>query len=235
MIGGILDNPTLLRSEQGRYMGTDQSWYEVVAECQSAVQRLRAVLTCGGEVTPELQVDLDFVTIAMRNYLYGRAHKLASQGEDAVEDAFLAMLVQFHRDLRSPTFSSMERKFGSYVSTNAKRMLFERLNSVQKQPLSIHESLDALVGKEGFNRYEVIEDPSMEQLVEDYHEEQLRARLAAAIKTLPVLDQHVITMILEGIPKVEIARTLNMSAPNVTHISKRVEAQLRRVLNAEEA
>lgn len=216
-------------------MGTERSWYEVVAECQSAVQRIRAVLTQGEEITPEVQADLDYVALAMRNYLLGRARRFADLGEDAVDDAFLTMFNQLHRDLRSPTFSSMERRFGSYISSNANRILFERRNLSKSRSLSIHESLDAPLGEDGYARHEVIEDPSMEQLAENYREEHLRARLATAINRLPAVDKQVITMILEGTPKVEIARTLHMSAPNVTHISKRVVDRLRRMLNAEEA
>ncbi len=58
-------------------MTQQRSWFEVVADCQEAVRRIRAVLTTGGAATPDVQADLDFVILTIRNWLYGRARKLA--------------------------------------------------------------------------------------------------------------------------------------------------------------
>src|SRR6266545_8380235 len=138
-------------ADNGTHRMTQQrSWFEVVADCQEAVRRIRAVLTTGGAATPDVQADLDFVILTIRNWLYGRARKLAFLGEDVVEEALFEMIVQLHRDLRSPGFGSMERRFGAYISTTANRILFElRRKYRQAHVLSESESLDVIVGEDG--------------------------------------------------------------------------------------
>ncbi|MFO7166887.1 MAG: sigma-70 family RNA polymerase sigma factor [Chloroflexota bacterium] len=212
-------------------MGQSRTWLDVVAECQPKIQRLRATLTAGGTLTPELQADLDSVILAMRNYLLGRANRLRIYGDDAVDEALLAIIEQLHRDLHSPGFRSMEQKFGSYISSVTNRVVFELQRKYGRMAaLSASVSLDAPAGEDGRPRHEQIEDVTPARLAEEFAEEQLRARLHKAIARLPVRDQDVIRMRLEGVPGKEIARQLGMSPSNVTHIYNRVVERLRREL-----
>ena len=85
-------------------MAQERSWYEVVQECQARVVRIRAVLTTGGALTPELQSDLDAVILAMRNWLIGRVRQY---GLD---------LIKIYFDFRNAFCVSIE--FGSYAARN---------------------------------------------------------------------------------------------------------------------
>lgn len=78
-------------------MGQSRTWYDVVAECQPKVQRLRATLTTGGTLSPDLQVELDSIILAMRNYLVHRANRRRGYGDDVVDEALLAIIEQLHR------------------------------------------------------------------------------------------------------------------------------------------
>lgn len=209
-------------------MTQQRSWYEVVQECQARVARLRAALTTGGALTPELRADLDAVILAMRNWIYGRARRLGLD-EDARSEVLLAVIEQLHKDLRSPGFSSMERRFGSYVSTTVNRILQERKNA-QQTFLSSPESLDAPVGDDGPLLYEVTGDPALERLVEAYRDEDERRRLDEAIAALPANERTVITRRLNGMRGIDIAQALGMSPANITHIYNRAVKRLRQTL-----
>jgi len=209
-------------------MAQERSWYEVVQECQARVVRIRAVLTTGGTLTPELQSDLDAVILAMRNWLIGRIRQYGLT-EDAFGDVLLAVIEQLHRDLRSPGFGSMERKFGAYISTTVNRILYERKHR-QQHTLSSIESLDAPVGDDGPPLHEVIEDTTLERLAEEYHEKQLHQQLHAAIATLPVIERIVITHRLRGVRGTDVAQMLGMSPANVSHIYNRAVRRLRQAL-----
>lgn len=215
-------------------MEQSRTWYEVVADCQTKVQRLRAVLTTGGSLSPELQADLDSVILAMRNSLWHRARLLSDYGEDAVEEALFEIINQLDRDLKSPGYGSMERSFGKYISTLTNRVVFQlRRKYHQSAALSRSVSLDDEVGEDGLPRHELIEDTSLEHLAETFTEEQRRQRVHEAITRLPPLDREVITMRLADIPSKTIAEQLGMSQPNVTHIYNRVVKRLRRELGEE--
>lgn len=209
-------------------MTQQRSWYEVVQECQARVARLRAVLTTGGALTPELQADLDAVILAMRNWIYGRARRLGLD-EDVRSEVLLAVIEQLHKDLRSPGFSSMERRFGAYISTTVDRILYEIKNN-QQNILSSAMSLDAPIGDDGPPLHKGIEDPALERLVEAYHDEDERRRLHEAIATLPTIDRTVITHRLNGRRGIDIAQMLGMSPANVTHIYNRAVKRLRQTL-----
>jgi RNA polymerase sigma factor (sigma-70 family) len=214
-------------------MAQERSWYEVVQECQARVVRIRAVLTTGGTLTPELQSDLDAVILAMRNWLIGRVRQYGLT-EDAFGDVLLAVIEQLHRDLRSPGFGSMERKFGAYITSTVNRILFERRKTDQTNPLSFL-SLDAPTGDDGLPLHRMIEDKTLEQHADTYQEEQIRARLAAAIARLPVIERQVVTLRLEGVASVDIARQFGMSPANVTHIHHRAVKRLKQILTGEGA
>ncbi|GIW03115.1 RNA polymerase sigma factor [Roseiflexus sp.] len=214
-------------------MEQKRSWHEVVQECQDRVARLRAVLTTGGMLTPELWADLDAVILAARNWIYGRARR-AELDEDACSDVLLAFIQQLHRDLRSPGFSSMERKFGAYVSTTVNRILYERKNR-QQNILSFIESLDAPFGDDGPPLHEVIEDPTPARLAEEHDEEQVRKRLYEAIAALPEIERVVVTHRLSEVRGIDIAQMLGMSPANVSHIYKRAINRLRQALTAGES
>ncbi len=210
-----------------------QTWYEVVQECQERVARIRATLTTGGALTPALQADYDAVILAVRNWIYGRARKLGLD-EDACSDVLLMTIQQFHRDVRSPGFVSMERRFGAYISTTVNRILHERKSSTQNV-LSSAESLDAPIGDDGSPLHEIIEDSTMERLVEAYRDEEERRRLYAAIAALPANERIVITHRLNGVRGVDVAQMLDMSPANVSHIYSRAVKRLRQVLASGES
>jgi len=214
-------------------MAQERSWYEVVQECQERVARIRAVLTTGGTLTPELQSDLDAVILAMRNWLIGRVRQYGLT-EDAFGDVLLAVIEQLHRDLRSPGFGSMERKFGAYITSTVNRILFERRKTDQTNPLSFL-SLDAPTGDDGLPLHRMIEDKTLEQHADAYQEEQIRARLDAAIARLPVIERQVVTLRLDGVASVDIARQFGMSPANVTHIHHRAVKRLKQILTGEGA
>lgn len=208
-----------------------QSWYDVVADCQQRVQRIRATLTSGGFLSPDLQFELDTVILAMRNYLMNRVSRLLDYDEDTVDEALLQIIEQLHRDLRSPGFSSMERRFGAYISSVTNRVLFEqRRKGAQWGALSHPMSLDALAGEDGRPYHELIEDVRPELLAEVFVEEARRAQLQAAIARLPAPDREIITLRLANVSGKDIAQRLGMSQPNVTHIYNRVVARLKREL-----
>ena len=209
-------------------MAQERSWYEVVQECQARVVRIRAVLTTGGVLTPELQADLDAVILAMRNWIIGRVRQFRLD-DDEFGDVLLAVIEQLHRDLRSPGFSSMERKFGAYISTTVNRLLYERKRR-QQRALSSIESLDAPIGDDGPPLHEVIEDTTPERLAEEYHEKQLHQQLHAAIVALPVIERIVITYRLRGARGTDIAQMLGMSPANVSHTCNRAVRRLRQAL-----
>lgn len=215
-------------------MDQSRTWYEVVADCQIKVQRLRAVLTTGAALSSELQADLDSIILAMRNYLLHRARLLENSGEDAVEEALFAIISQLHRDLKSPGYGSMERSFGKYISTLTNRVVFQfRRKRGQPDALSRSVSLDETVGEDGLPRYELIEDTGLEQLAETFNDEQRRQRMHEAISRLSPIDREVITMRLANTPGKVIAEQLGMSQPNVTHIYNRVVQRLSRELGEE--
>jgi len=214
-------------------MAQERSWYEVVQECQARVVRIRAVLTTGGALTPELQSDLDAVILAMRNWLIGRVRQYGLT-EDAFGDVLLAVIEQLHRDLRSPGFGSMERKFGAYITSTVNRILFERRKTDQTNPLSFL-SLDAPTGDDGPPLHHMIEDKTLEQHADAYQEEQVRARLDTAIARLPVIERRVVTLRLDGVASVDIARQFGMSPANVTHIHHRAVKRLKQILTGEGA
>ncbi len=210
-----------------------QTWYEVVQECQERVARIRAALTTGGAVTPALQADCDAVILAVRNWIYGRVRRLGLD-EDACSDVLLLTIQQFYRDVRSPGFVSMERRFGAYISTTVNRILRERNNRTQNT-LSFTESLDAPIGDDGSPLHEMIEDSTMERLVEAYRDEEERRRLHAAIAVLPAHERIVITHRLNGGRGVDVAQMLDMSPANVSHIYSRAVKRLRQVLASGES
>lgn len=217
-------------------MKQERSWHEVVADCQERVTRIRAALINDGVMTPEIMADRDAVILTMRNWILGQARKLAGFDDDMVGEALLKTIVQFNRDLHSPGYTSMERKFGAYIKTTVNRVLFEIRGNVQEHSaLYKSESLNATIGEDGLERSELIEDTAPEALAEEYREEQLRTRLYAAIAQLPHFDREVITMKLDGVLGVEIARKLNMSPVNISRIYNRVVEQLRQMLATEEA
>lgn len=221
---------------QGESMKQERSWHEVVADCQERVTRIRAALITDGTMTPAIAADRDAVILVMRNWILGQARKLADFDEDMVGEALLKVIVQFNRDLHSPGYTSMERSFGAYIKTTVNRVLFEIRRNVQKHAaLSKGESLDATIGDDGMERYELIEDTAPETLAEEYREEQLRTRLYEAIAQLPYFEREVMTMKLDGALGVEIARKLNLSPVNISRIYHRVVAQLRRMLATEGA
>lgn len=209
-------------------MTHQRSWHEVVQECQERVARIRAVLTMGGAWTPELWADLDAVILAMRNWISGRA-RLLRLDEDARSEVLLAAIEQLHKDLRSPGFSSMERRFGAYISTTVNRILFERKKD-QQNILSSTVSLDAPVGDDGSPLHEVIEDTTPERLVEAYRDEDERRRLHEAIAALPTIERIVITHRLNEVRGIDIAQMLGMSPANVTHIYNRAVKRLHQAL-----
>lgn len=216
-------------------MQHERQWHDVVVECQERVQRIRAVLTSGGTLTPEIQADLEAVILAMRNWVLGRAKRFPELDEDGVSEVLLKTSQQLDRDLRSPGFGSMERQFGAYISTTVNRVIYEiRRNLQEQRTLSTSESLDAQVGEDGLARHELIEDVTPERLADDYREEQLHARLHAAIAQLPPHDREVINLRLQGVLGVEIARRTNLSPVNITRIYNRVVERLRRILTVEE-
>ncbi len=214
-------------------MTQERSWYEVVQECQQRVARIRAVLTTGGVWTPALQTDLDDVILAARNWVYGRARR-AGLDEDACADVLLAFIEQLHRDLRSPGFSSMERRFGAYISTTVNRILFER-NKDQQNVLSSTVSLDAPVGDDGSPLHEVIEDTTPERLVEAYRDEDEHRRLHEAIAALPTIERIVITHRLNEVRGIDIAQRLGISPARVSHIYNRAVKRLRQTLTPRES
>ncbi|MGB9754049.1 MAG: sigma-70 family RNA polymerase sigma factor [Roseiflexus castenholzii] len=214
-------------------MEQKRSWYEVVQECQERVARIRAVLTTGGVVTPEHKADLDAVILAVRNWIYGRVRQLGLD-EDACADVLLAFIEQLHRDLRSPGFSSMARKFGAYVSSTVNRILYERKNR-QQNILSFTESLDAPMGDDGLPLHEIIEDPTPARLAEEHDEEQVRKRLDEAIVALPEIERVVVTHRLSEVRGIDIAQMLGMSPANVSRIYKRAINRLRQALTAGES
>ncbi|MGQ9549253.1 MAG: RNA polymerase sigma factor [Roseiflexus sp.] len=209
-------------------MAQEHSWYEVVQECQTRIVRIRAVLTTGSILTPELQADLDAVILTMRNWIIGRIRRYRLN-EDEFGDVLLAVIEQLHRDLRSPGFSSMERKFGAYIATTVNRILFERRKAEQTNPLSFL-SLDAPTGDDGLPLYSMIEDKTPEQRADTYQEEQIHARLSAAIAALPAIEREVVTLRLNGVASVDIARKFGMSPANVTHIYNRAVKRLKQNL-----
>ncbi|WP_097654740.1 sigma-70 family RNA polymerase sigma factor [Candidatus Chloroploca asiatica] len=216
-------------------MKLQHSWYDVVVACQERVQRIRASLTSGGTLTLELQADREAVILAIRNWVLGRAKHFPELDEDGVSEVLLKTIQQLDRDLRSPGFGSMESMFGSYVKTTVHRILFEILGKNKEQrTLSASERLDAQVGKGGLARHEVIEDVTPERLADEYREEQLHARLHAAIAQLPPHDREVINLRLQGVPSIEIARRMNLSPVNITRIYNRVVERLRQILTVEE-
>ncbi|MFQ3631786.1 RNA polymerase sigma factor [Roseiflexus sp.] len=210
-----------------------QTWYEAVQECQERVARIRSALTTGGALTPALQADCDAVILAVRNWIYGRARR-SGLDEDACSDVLLMTIQQFHRDVRSPGFVSMERRFGAYISTTVNRILHERKHRNQNV-LSFAESLDAPIGDDGSPLHEIIEDPTMERLVEAYRDEEERRRLHAAIAALPAHERIVITHRLNGVRGVDVAQMLDMSPANVSHIYSRAVKRLRQVLASGES
>lgn len=214
-------------------MAQERSWYEVVQECQVRVTRVREVLTTGGGLTPELQADLDAIIRAMRNWLIGRARQCRLT-KDEFGDVLLAVIEQLHRDLRSPGFGSMERKFGAYIASTVNRILFERRKTEQNNPLS-SLSLDSPAGEDGLPLHLMIEDKTLEQLVDTYQDEQIRARLYAAIAALPAIEREVVTLRLNGVAGVDIARQFGMSSANVTHIYNRAVKRLKQHLTGEGA
>ncbi|MCS6841483.1 MAG: sigma-70 family RNA polymerase sigma factor [Roseiflexus sp.] len=214
-------------------MAQQRSWHEVVQECQRRVTRIRAVLTTGGALTPELWADLDAVILAVRNWIYGRARKLGLD-EDACSDLLRAVIEQLHKDLRSPGFSSMERKFGAYISTTVNRILYERKNNRQNI-LSSTVSLDAPVGDDGPPLHEVIEDPTLERLVEAYCDEDERRRLYEAIAALPTTERIVITHRLEGVRGTDTAQMLGVSPATVSRTYERAVKRLRQMLTTGES
>jgi RNA polymerase sigma factor for flagellar operon FliA len=214
-------------------MTQERSWYEVVQECQQRVARIRVVLTTGGMLTPELWADLDAVILAARNWIYGRARR-AGLDEDACSDVLLAFIQQLHRDLRSPGFSSMERRFGAYISTTVNRILQERKNN-QQNILSSTVSLDAPVDDDGPPLHEVIEDPAPERLAEEHDDEQVRKRLHEAIAALPAIERTVINHRLNNVRGIDSAQMLGMSPANVSHIYDRAVKRLRQILTTRES
>ncbi|WP_245863082.1 RNA polymerase sigma factor [Candidatus Viridilinea mediisalina] len=216
-------------------MQHERQWHDVVVECQERVQRIRAILTSGGTLTPEIRADLEAVILAMRNWILGRAKRFPELDEDAVSEIQLKTIQRLDRDLRSPGFGSMERQFGAYTSTTVNRIIFEFLRNMREQRvLSASESLDAQVGEEGLVRHELIEDITPERLAEAYREEQLHTRLQQAIAQLPPHDREVINLRLQGIPGVEIAQRLNLTPVNITRIYNRVVVRLHQILIVEE-
>lgn len=216
-------------------MSSSQSWHEVVVECQTRVVRLRAVMTVGGALSPELQRDWGFVVEATAGWVYKRAKQELSDDPDGAQDVLVEVIAQLNHDLHSPGYRSMEAKFGSYISTTTNRILFNlKRNAAEQTSLSYSESLDQPIGENGLERHELVADNDWEQLVEQYQEERLRARLHAAIERLPAIEQAVIKNRLEGVSGKELARNLGMSPPNVTHIYNRALERLRLMLGAEE-
>ncbi len=177
-------------------MAQERSWYEVVQECQARVTRVRAVLTTGGGLTPELQADLDAIILAMRNWIIGRVRRYILT-EDEFGDVLLAVIEQLHRDLRSPGFGSMERNFGAYINSTVNRILFERRKAEQNNPLSFL-SLDVPTGEDGLPLHLMIEDKTLEQRVDTHQEEQIRARLYAAIAALPAIEREAARVCASG-------------------------------------
>lgn len=214
-------------------MKQERSWYEVVLECQERIVRIRAVLTTGGVLTQALQDDLNAVILAVRKWIYGRARRFGLD-EDGCSDVLLEFIRQLHRNVCSPGFTSMERAFGAYVSTTVNRILFERKNK-QQNSLSSVESLDAPVTDDGLLLHEIIEDPTMERLVEAHHDEQIRKQLHEAIATLPSIEHFVITQRLHGARGTDIAHMLGISDVSVSRIYHRAVKRLRQVMTTGEA
>lgn len=216
-------------------MKHERQWHDVVVECQERVQRIRAILTSGGTITPEIQADLDAVILVMHNWILGRAKQFPELDEDGFSEVLLKTIQQLNRDLLSPSFGSMERKFGSYISTTVNRVIFELCRNLRDwRTLYTSESLDAQVGEDGLVRHELIEDVTPERLAEEYREEQLRARLHEAIAQLQPHDREVITLRLQGVPGIEIAQHMNLTPVNITRIYNRSVERLRRILTIEE-
>jgi len=128
----------------------------------------------------------------------------------------------------------MERKFGAYITSTVNRILFERRKTDQTNPLSFL-SLDAPTGDDGLPLHRMIEDKTLEQHADAYQEEQIRARLDAAIARLPVIERQVVTLRLDGVASVDIARQFGMSPANVTHIHHRAVKRLKQILTGEGA
>jgi DNA-directed RNA polymerase specialized sigma24 family protein len=57
----------------------------------------------------------------------------------------------------------------------------------------------------------------------------------AAIARLPVIERQVVTLRLDGVASVDIARQFGMSPANVTHIHHRAVKRLKQILTGEGA
>jgi RNA polymerase sigma factor (sigma-70 family) len=202
-------------------------YVHMVQLCQSIIVRIRArplraapseedwndLLQIYGSVTPVLMIE---------------ARKLGTISATAREAALEAMLDQLRRDVFSRSFPSLETRFGAYLRTMPIRVRQQiRRKFVLGDALLMVESLDQAANEEGLALHETLADPNASTPFEAIGD---REAIEQALMHLPVEEQLVVRLWLQGFKNNEIAQQFSISAPKATRIRQRAFERLKRLL-----
>jgi RNA polymerase sigma factor (sigma-70 family) len=201
-------------------------YFQVIAECEAAIVRIRAALRVGATDAEAVGADWELIRRHVMPRLIGFARGAAWLGPEAVEEALDAMVDRMLDDIWSLSFVSLETQFGAYLRSMAARVLYNmRRRYLTPGTATPLQRLDA--ARDERSPHELVETAAVRDWFGQVAE---RDELETAIKLLPPDERYVIALRRQDLGNNEVARRLGVSAATATRIYQRAVKSLRRQL-----
>lgn len=208
-------------------MGNHASHEKVVQDCQAAIARFRQAMSDGSVNTPEQHEDWELVLRTLRHYLTPVANMLDRHMPGAGEELQQLAYDRLCDHIRSPTYHSLTRQFGSYLKHAKKRAL-----RIIRQRTSCLARLDTRQDEKHSSFADLVSDPQAER---DFDSVDDRLTLESALARLDYLDYQIVVLIESKYTCLEIASKFGIAPSTVTRRHKRALARLRSILDAPDA
>ncbi|HYN88441.1 MAG TPA: sigma-70 family RNA polymerase sigma factor [Ardenticatenaceae bacterium] len=199
-----------------------------IQQCEAAIRQIRAAIRAGERDSPEARSAFEALMAVVDPLMLRQASRLSWISPAAVADAYDMMYDRLIAHLFSPTFPSLETKFGAYLVSMPIRVLGQVRRKYGRDQVSIAvERLDVPVRDESLPLYELIEDPQATGAVDALADREV---LAQALAQLPAEERVAFTLRVEGEANNAIAQTLGVSPATATRLYQRAQRRLRVLL-----
>lgn len=203
------------------------SYYAQVDWCEAAIGRIRAALRAGDGNSDAVRQDLTRIQVIVAPRLDYRAKEAARYGPEAADEALDLMLDQLIDDILSPSFVSLETKFGAYLKT----MPMSALRQVRRK-YGVDDTSSPMIridqpNAQGYTPGESIPDDDGQARIDGFAD---RDALMKAMTHLNEEQRTIVTLRHQGYRNNEIALRLGMTELQASRVYERALTRLRHLL-----
>jgi RNA polymerase sigma factor (sigma-70 family) len=200
------------------------SFFEKVLLCEAAIARIREAQRQGNTDTEQVEQDWNLIRASVQPRFAYWAQRVASFAPEAAQEAMEMMNDQLQEDIAKSTFPSLETKFGAYLTTMPKRVLFVIGQKYLSDGVSLRlERLDERA-EDGTSLQDSVSDPGADA---DFENADVRMMLDDALTVLTPIERFVWTRRWQGMRNNEVAERLGVSEMKASIIYKRACRKLK--------